>query len=177
MDFREAKLQQLNAAATFRVYGHELAFEQSSGATARLRWRLIMPCFCVQDSPENPCPCMHGGDPFSWWLLDSAVVSEGGSGRKDHDGKELQFFDVLVDSQILVESVQAVSAGALKALGDTISAQRVRGLVSDSGPGAAPSIAMEIPPWVRKLLLQIAAYLVDKFWDEIVQPITWPPKP
>jgi hypothetical protein len=180
MDYSQAKLQQLNAAATYRVYGHELKFEQgSSGAAARLRWRLILPCFCVHDTADSPCSCMHGDDPFFWWLVDDAVVHEGESGRKDHEGKELQFFDVLLDSQILVESLQPVSTGALKRLGDTISAQRVRGLASDSGPGAPQSIAKPSPPlpWWAKVLLQAAAYLVDKYWDELTAPIKWPPRP
>jgi hypothetical protein len=179
MDYSEAKVQQLDAAVTYRVYGHELKFvQESSGAAARLRWRLIQPCFCVHDTPDSPCPCMHGDDPFFWWLLDSAVVGEGNSGRKDHEGQELQFFDVLLDSQIIVESMQPVSAGALKSLGDTISAQRVRGLVSEPGPGAPQSIAMApIPPIVWKILIQIAGYLIDKYWDELTEPIHWPPKP
>jgi hypothetical protein len=176
MDFREAKLQQLDATATYRVYGHELEFEQgSSGAAAKLRWRLIGPCFCVQDSPDSPCPCMEH-DPFFWWLMDGAIAREGNSGRKDHEGKELQFFDVLVDSQIMVESLQPVSAGALKNLGDRISAQRVRELASDSGPGVPESIAKAALDW-KKILLEILAYLIDKYWDELVKPIEWPPKP
>jgi hypothetical protein len=181
MDYSEAKLQQLDAAATYRVYGHELEFGQgSTGAAARLRWRLILPCFCVHDSPDSPCPCMRGDDRFFWWLVDDAVVREGPSGRKDHEGNELQFFDVLLDSQIMVESLQPVSTGALKRLGDTISAQSVRGLASDSGPGVPQSIEMKIPPWAWKLLAQIAGYLIDKFWDELIKPIPgsgWPPRP
>ena len=120
MDFREAKLQQLDAATTYRVYGHEVDFDQSgasSGGTSRRRWRPILPCFCVQDSPDSPCECMRGE--HLWWLLDDAVVGEGKSGHKDK-GNDLQFFDVLVDSQIVVESPQPVSVGALKNLGDTI---------------------------------------------------------
>lgn len=181
MDFREAKLQQLDAATTFRVYGHELEFKNGSGsrgASAKLRWRLIVPCFCVQDSPESPCRCMHGDDAFWWWLVGDAVVREGKSGRKDDDGKELQFFDVLVDSQILMESLQPVSVGALKRLGDTISAHRVRGLAADSGPGVPQSIA-EIIPWD-----QIVQFVKDHLppellqaLDELGKPIHWPPKP
>ena len=37
--------------------------------------------------------------------MDDAVVRDGKSGRKDEEGKELQFFDVLVDSQIMIDSL------------------------------------------------------------------------
>jgi hypothetical protein len=186
MDYREAKLRQLDAATTYRVYGHEIEFKQgaagSKSAAARLRWRLIGPCFCVQDSPESPCPCMHDGW-FLWWLREDAVVREGKSGRKDHEGKELQFFDVLVDSQIMVESLQPVSTGALKGLGDAISPQRVRELVSSSAPAAPQTIAFEIP-WDRiKQFVRdnLPADWVD-LWDELGdaldalgKPVQWPP--
>lgn len=180
MDYREAKLQQLDAATTYRVYGHEMEFKQGAGskgaADARLRWRLIGPCFCVHDSPDSPCPCMDH-DWFWWWLLDDAVVREGKSGRKDHEGKELQFFDVLVDSQIIVESLQPVSAGALKGLGDRISRQRVRDLITNPAPAVPGSIALEIPPWLRDWLLSILKDLIEKYWDDLIKPIEWPPKP
>lgn len=147
MDIREAKLQQLVAASTYRVYGHEIEFEEGAtdkgatgkGATARRRWRLISPCFCVQDSPESPCPCMT--DESRWWLRSEAVIDEGNAGRKDHAGQELQFFDVLVDSKVMVESLQSVSAGALKRLGAAVSRERVGGLATAS-PGGSGSIAM-----------------------------------
>ena len=32
MDYSEAKLQQLEAATTYRVYGHELEFKRGAGA-------------------------------------------------------------------------------------------------------------------------------------------------
>ena len=176
MDYSEAKLQQLDAATTFRVYGHEVDFDQSgasSGGTARRRWRPITPCFCVQDSTDSPCECMRGEH---WWCLrEDAVTREGNSGHKEHEGNDLKFFDVLVDSQIVVESPQSVSTAALKGLGDAISAQRIRGLASDSGPGAPQTIEAAIPPWVVKLLIRMAAYLLDKYWDEITEPIHWPP--
>ena len=60
------------------------------------------------------------------------IVAECSAGRKDHDGQELRFFDVLEDSKIMVESLQPVSAGALKRLGDTISPDSVRDLAVGS---------------------------------------------
>jgi hypothetical protein len=136
MDFPEAKLQQLNAATTYRVYGHPLEFEQ--GGTAKQKWRLIRPCFCVWDSPESPCPCMHE---TIWWISAEAIVDEGKVERKGREGEELQFFDVLLDSNVMVESVDSVSARALARLGDKISPERVRGLIT-APPGGSVPIAM-----------------------------------
>ena len=121
---------------------------------------------------------MHGDDPLWWWLMDDAVVRDGKSGRKDEEGKELQFFDVLVDSQIMIESLQAVSAGTLKGLGDTISARRVRGLASGPAPDVPQSIAFEIP-WgaiVQFVRDHLPPEVVNAL-DELGKPIHWPPKP
>jgi hypothetical protein len=181
MDFREAKLQQLDAATTYRVYGHEVDFDQSgasSGGTSRRRWRPILPCFCVQDSPDSPCECMRGEQ--VWWLLDDAVIGEGKSGHKDK-GNDLQFFDVLVDSQIVVESPQPVSVGALKNLGDTISPQRVRDLASNPGAGAAPQFSEgrfgSGLPWLLGFMMDLLEAMISDAVDEVVKPIEWPPKP
>jgi len=175
MDYSEVKLQQLDAAATYRVYGHELDFAHGgSGAAARLRWRLILPCFCVRDAPDSPCRCVNHDDPYFWWLVDDSIVHEGDSGRIDPKGKELKFFDVLLDSQILAESTKPLSARALKNLGDTVSVHSLRGLGSDSGSGVPGTSAKPFPPWVVKLLIQIVAYLIDKFWDEITKPFPFP---
>jgi len=88
MTFNEAKLQQLNAAGTYRVYGQALEFAgEVAGVAGRRGWRPIRPCLCVQDSPDNPCACNTG---TFGWLWENAVVAQGNSGRKDHHGKELQ---------------------------------------------------------------------------------------
>ena len=53
MDFSEAKIRQLDAASTHRIYGQEVEFEEGAGgtgATARRRWRLIHPCFLCTES-------------------------------------------------------------------------------------------------------------------------------
>jgi hypothetical protein len=138
MDFSDAKLRQLDASTTYRVYGHEVEFEQ--GASARRRWRLIWPCFCVHDSPDSPCPCME--DAPRWWLPADAVLNEGDAGRKGHDGEELHFFDVRLDSQIMVESLQPVRAGDVKRLEGAVSPERFRDLMSGFGSGGAGVIAL-----------------------------------
>jgi hypothetical protein len=137
VDFTDAKLRQLDAATAYRVNGHEVAFEQ--GASARRRWRLIWPCFCVHDSPDSPCPCMEDGP--RWWLPADAVLNEGDAGRKGHDGEELHFFDVRLDSQIMVESVQPVHASDVKRLEGAVSPERFRNLMSGFGSRGAGVIA------------------------------------
>jgi len=124
--YRDVKLGQLNELITYRVYGTELEFDK--GSAARSRWRLVTPCFCVQDSPENPCPC----PPRLYWLRGDMIVAEGDAGRKDHDGLELRYFDVPVESTIVVEIMRSVSAGALKRLGADISDRAITELAADS---------------------------------------------
>jgi hypothetical protein len=180
--FSEAKLQQLNAAGTYRVYGHALEFERdaaTAGVAAARRWRLIQPCLCVQDSPQNPCPCDTG---MFWWLLADAVIGEGNAGRKDHRGQELQFFDVLVDSKIMVESVRPVSAGLLKGLGENISAEVVLQAAcwpELGGLGIIESRLIPIPPGAKKAIIAFVTLVIEKalepLIDEILKPI-WPPR-
>jgi hypothetical protein len=175
MDFNEMKLQQLDAATTYRLYGHAVKFEQDtagSAATARPRWRLIRPCFCVQDSPENPCRCMI--DSF-FWLREDDIFAEGNAERKDHDGQKLQFFDVHLDSKIMVESLRPVSAGALKRLGDTISSEQLLEVASETATGLG--VAYAKPKKVPKRLIDIILTLLGLVGDEIglFDPIPWPP--
>jgi hypothetical protein len=125
--YSAAKIEQLDRRATYRVYGRALDFDVGDAAR---RWRPVQPCFCVQDSPDNPCPCPPGG---TWWLRSDMILAEGDSGRKDADGNELRYFDVAVESQILVESIRSVGAGALKKRGGKISPSPVGGITHPQG--------------------------------------------
>jgi hypothetical protein len=129
--YTSAKIRQLNELETFRVYGHGLDLDGDPSGASELRrgWKPVSPCFCVHDNPQNPCPC----GPLVWWLRSDMIVGQGNAGKKDHEGKELQYFDVLVESKILVESVRAVSAGALKHLGGRLSPEKGKLGVADSG--------------------------------------------
>jgi hypothetical protein len=120
--YSAAKIEQLDRTATHRVYGRALEFDLGDAAR---RWRPVFPCLCVQDSPDNPCPCPPG--PI-WWLRTDTILAEGDSGRKDADGNELRYFDVFLGSQFLVESMQSVT---LKKRGGT----RRRGKISPSPVG------------------------------------------
>ena len=99
-----------------------------------------------------------------WWLLDSAIVAHGSSGKKDSHGNELDFFDVSVDSKIMVESIRPVSAAKLKKLerGDT--SQSIPPLQTmmaansfGGGGGAAPNPAF----WVELGWALVTALIVE----------------
>ena len=124
--YSAAKIEQLDRSATFRVYGRALDFDLGDAAR---RWRPVQPCLCVQDSPDNPCPCPPGR---TWWLRSDMILAEGDSGRKDADGNELRYFDVFLESRILVESMQSVT---LKKRGGKISPSRVGGIADPQGGG------------------------------------------
>ena len=98
MTFNEAKLQQLNAAGTYRVYGQALEFAgEVAGVAGRRGWRPIRPCLCVQDFSRQSL-CVQYRDVLV--AVENAVVAQGNSGRKDHHGKNCSY--VLVDSKIMV---------------------------------------------------------------------------
>jgi hypothetical protein len=155
MDFDQAKRRQIKAEATYRTYGFPLEFE--SGVTERQQWRPIRPCLCVWDSPQSPCSC---GNKTIWWLSAESIVDEGSAGRKSHEEEELLFFDVLLDSNIMVESVDSVSVRALARLGTKISPARIRGLTT-APSGGSGTIALEIDPSVIIDLLVEAYGLLD----------------
>jgi hypothetical protein len=96
--------QPLDELTSYRVYGRALEFDP------RWPWRPVFPCLCVQDSPDSPCPC----PPRVWWLRSDMIVAEGKANRKDHQGNELEYFDVRVDSKIVVETMHSVSAELLR---------------------------------------------------------------
>jgi hypothetical protein len=68
----------------------------------------------------------------------------------------LQFFDVVRESTIMVESLQPVRVDALKALRQNISPERVRDLASGSGAAAVAAIptpeevAEDVLNWLYK---------------------------
>ena len=137
--YSAAKIEQLDRTATHRVYGRALEFDLGDAAR---RWRPIYPCLCVQDSPDNPCPCPPG--PI-WWLRTDTILAEGDSGRKDADGNELRYFDVFLGSQFLVESMQSVTLKkrGSKSRRGTISPSPVGGITDPRGGGGRPgSIAI-----------------------------------
>jgi hypothetical protein len=164
MTYNEVKRQQLLAATTHRVYGHAVEFEaeesdSDSVAAARRPWIVIQPCFCLWDTADQPCHCRWE---MFWWLSPGSIVSRKKSGQKDEHGKELEVFDVLVESTIMVESLQSVGVAALKGLGRNVTARSVRNLGLTTAGGSFP------PPGTgtsAKFADDVKAWLLGKFLD------------
>lgn len=132
------KLRHLDEQSSYRVYGRAVDFDLGD---ASRRWKPVFPCLCVHDSPDNPCPC----PPWIWWLRSDMILAEGGAGHKDHEGNELRYFDVAVESKIVVESMQTVSAGALKSLGGNLSPSAVAGVADAEGGGTGSTTIAALP--------------------------------
>lgn len=160
MTFTEAKLEQLTAATTYRVYGERVEHE-ADAATGRRHYIAISPCLCVWDSPDNPCACKPG---TFWWLAQDAIVAQGNSGRQGHHRRELQFFDLFVDSNIIVESVATVSVAALKLLGKAITDEHVRDLAFGACADTVPGI-MQLT--VGEVLLK--AFRIDEIVADVFE--------
>lgn len=164
MTLAEAKLEQLSAATTYRVYGERVEHEQDA-SLGRRQWIPISPCLCVWDSPDNPCPCTTG---TFWWLAQDAIVAQGKSGRHGHHRRELQFFDVLVDSNIMVESVNPVSVAALKRLGKAITDEHVRDLALGTCRDTAPGIMQQQAPMTVGEVLR-KAFMIDEIFADVFE--------
>jgi hypothetical protein len=162
MNYTQAKLQQLNAISTYRIYGHPIDFDNDTGdeGVARRGWRPVRPCLCVHDSPQNPCPC---DKTFVWWLSEEAIIQKGASGRKDERGGEVQYFDVLVESNIMVESVHSVRAGTLKKLESSPSFMRFRDLVATTEGLSEPRVNFIL----GKIVDAIIGWAVGNLLDNI----------
>lgn len=106
-----------------------------------------------------------------WWLPADAVLNEGGAGRKGHDGQELQFFDVRLDSEIMVESLQRVGASYLKRLEAVVSPERFRDLMSGSGSGGAGVVAGPVTDLINEVKDYVKKKVRDKV-DEVVDEIS-----
>jgi hypothetical protein len=103
------------------------------------------------------------------------ILAEGNAGRKDHHGQELRFFDVLIDSKVMVETVRPVSAGALKGLGQNISPETaLAGLLSDAG-GLGTIQSKPLTPAQRDALRKGFRWLVELlatfFVEDLLAPL------
>lgn len=150
-DYRDAKLAQIQAATTARLYGRFLPQGDLSASSAEsaASWRPFQVCFCVQDSPDSPCLCRAR----IVWV--SEIAGSGRAERKDHDGNQLEFVDVAHDSIILAEQLTPVRASAFRGSPTVLDRERSN-LASALDDPAAGTIAMEVPLWLVEVAREVA---------------------
>jgi len=113
LSYEGAKLQQVSALTTKRIYGQPLDESELSKLNfpkSKFNWIKLIMCNCVQDTPENPCPCYNS--PI-WWIKSEDIVEQGESDKKDHDGNELSYYDVDINAKVLVESIKSANINSL----------------------------------------------------------------
>ncbi len=105
---------QLVSPTSYRIYSQPIEpIVQPNGRISRNRkFQLVhfTPCLCVQDSPDNPCPCDHS---TVWWIMRGDIVKKGRSTKRDHDGNKLYFFDIDINANVLLQSMKSVSIKTL----------------------------------------------------------------
>ncbi|WP_062387265.1 hypothetical protein [Demequina iriomotensis] len=101
MDAKELTERRMIAATTTTVSG--VLIDGRPGSSG---WIIIAPCVCVQDTPENPCPCNWG---TTIWIREDAVISRDRSGRRSPtSGDEIVDLKVDRSAQVVVESTRTV---------------------------------------------------------------------
>ena len=111
LSYEDAQCEAIDRATAVKIYGIPLS--APSGDTAR-RFVRIVGCICVQDSPENPCPCEG---PIIWIPRDGILTTERSS-RKGHDGQSLAVITVASDAKLVLERQSTVSAATVAQLGN-----------------------------------------------------------
>lgn len=93
-------------------------------------------CLCVQDSPQNPCPCRD----FVLWLptFPKAVKK---TGSKDVDGRDVYEFSMPSDAEVLVDLQMPLKLSTLQRLAAGTARRRRGRVVVVSGSAAATSSA------------------------------------
>jgi hypothetical protein len=103
--YGEMKEKQLQDTWVTKIHGVPLELEgnildlNSNGVF----WP-ILGCLCVQDSPDNPCPCKG---PIVWLPKDK-ILKSGKSGRNNHEGSEVHWFEVANGAEIMVEELHTL---------------------------------------------------------------------
>ncbi|MDD9716903.1 hypothetical protein PVW48_09120 [Dinoroseobacter sp. PD6] len=111
LDYDTARAQLVEDAATVAIHGIALK-ESDAKATARGFWETHFPilwCLCVQDSPDNPCPCTG---PIVWLPRDGVVRSEPALRRSD-EGRAIDRYRVTRGAKVLVDRIESLPVEAL----------------------------------------------------------------
>ena len=103
LHYEELRKQQLEDATSTLIYGVPIELGEFIRAIQPQNLFAIWGCYCVQDSPDNPCPCGR-----IVWLPADRVLRSGKTQRKSPEGHELHWFRVKNDADIVVEEQVAV---------------------------------------------------------------------
>jgi hypothetical protein len=101
MDLGTHVARQLEEARSISVEG-VLIDSPTEGAL------ILVPCLCVQDSPDNPCPC---NDWLKWIIGRKDILGEPEkTERKNSSGESVFRVRVASDAKVIVEKGQAMPA-------------------------------------------------------------------
>lgn len=115
--FFDLKAEQLNQLSTLKLTGIPIDFPENSQANkTRGLFPIEVGCICVQDSPENPCPCKDI-PPIIVWLPKGKILKSYKSDKGNHDGRELTVFEIERDATVFVERLQPINLSRISGIG------------------------------------------------------------
>ena len=116
--FLDLKTEQLNQLSTLKLTGIPIEFPENSQVNnTRGLFPIEVGCICVQDTPENPCPC-KGTPPIIVWLPKGKILKSYKSDKGNHDGRELTVFEIEKDATVFVERVQPINLSRISGIGN-----------------------------------------------------------
>jgi hypothetical protein len=152
--YEEVRRESFTKAGSVVLTGVELDLPDAARIAGRERMFPISLCLCVQDNPQNPCPCRG---PLVW-ISDDRVAAREETGRKSAGGEDIMRFYVERSAPVLVESVTAMTVESLRARLQgraMLRARLLRRAMHRSSPerttttrGDAPSAIFFNPGWI-----------------------------
>lgn len=115
----------------------------------------ILGCLCVQDSPDNPCPCTD----LIVWILDRPVeVSK--TGKRTPEGQEILDFTLQRDAEVTIELQVPIRLRELERIAGLAQRRRERARTGGAATTSAPSLG-----WLS--LAASAGYAVGTLLDDL----------
>lgn len=114
MSYEDAQRVQIDRQLTIAFHGRLIDPEVKASAREvndAGKYVRILRCICVQDSPDNPCPCEG---PIVWLPRDK-ILTTSASEHKDTHGQRLAEVVIANDAQVIVERHTVLSAKRLAA--------------------------------------------------------------
>ena len=108
--FSKFKGRQLGDVEITAFHGYQLEDKEW-----KVQGRTLLPfvgCLCVQDSPENPCPCTD----CILWIDKKAILAKEPIHRTSTDGVQLEVISIKKNSEIRLESHTVVNSSDLPRL-------------------------------------------------------------